>query len=247
MALTTKPPAPKSGRARGRNAAVKPIALVGTTKSFPKGLFMFQIRTTSETPEQAIDKFITAVKAWASRVLDEAGIEVMPRQGLQVAARQERADKIHFALKAIAKEDQLRAALDIAASKGDETYWPALWAAFRMMEYCGTAYAGATVANEKALFSAIHIAGGKKGGAAVRKVTPRAQAEIKRVMAATPRGQREVEKSAFLENGISVVVPLSGLLRGNNFPPTLIVAKGQAYSSGCRMIPANTGGKRWQT
>jgi hypothetical protein len=190
-------------------------------KRSPKGLFAFKRRDGSESAAQSIDGFIAEVEAWANRILDEAGIKVDHRSGFikapasftnkqieallrrarargaaggrrtasEVADDRQYADVVHFALKAIAKANQLRHALDIAAARG--TGAQALFWLSRMMEFCGTAFAGKIVESETPLFAGMRASeGGRKGGAASRKVTPEKCEKIRRFMATVPHGQR---------------------------------------------------------
>ena len=160
-------------------------------KSSPKRLFAFKRRSGNDSAKQSVEGFIAAVEAWANRVLAEAGIKVTRRQAWKVADERKGADVVHFALKAIGQANQLRHALDIAATKGDETRMQALWCAFQMLQFCGTAYAGKIVESETPLYTGIRtVEGGKKGGEASRKVSAEDRKKIKHYMATIPRGER---------------------------------------------------------
>ena len=159
-------------------------------KRSPKGLYDFQ-PADGVTALKQVDNFVVGVEEWAKSVLDESRIKVEPRDALRLADQREHADEIYFALLVLSKGEQLRTALSVASTRGDETQMQSQWCAFRMMQFCGTAYAGAIVANETPLFAGIRSAeGGRKGGERSRRATPEQIAHIRATLKAVPYGQR---------------------------------------------------------
>jgi hypothetical protein len=144
-------------------------------KKSPKGRFTF--KRTNETAEQKIKKFMAEVEEWARNELGDWERDM--------------------AAEALRKVAGLRVALDIAASKGDETKMQSVWCVWRMMDLCHTAYAGRSMRMVEAGIGAIE--GGKKGGENSRKRTPEMEDEIRRIKAATPRGQWKQKKPVLVK------------------------------------------------
>ena len=161
-------------------------------KHSPKGFYEFEQRNERTSVDSSVYQFITTVEAWANRVRRKAGVKLKPRgELLKVAMDRHHADDVHLALLALMQAKKLRAALDIAAEKGDEMKRQTFWCVDRTMQFCMLAYAGKMVETENLTWTGKRVSdGGKSSGVQSRKVTQAQREEIHRRMATAPHFKR---------------------------------------------------------